>query len=343
MFMGGTLQLEIAEILEPLYRGGEEWEKLAQIYDVQLSRVTDTTERQSLLRRLAEICEQKLVDQVAAFGWWAQAVKEDPSSEQALDELVRLARATHQWDAYVATMSATASPDRSPKVRRDVLLRLAQTYETELGDLERAENALVTVLGENEKDPAALASLDRIYESQSMFENLAATLRQRISITDDTDELVALQMRLGRVHAEALDEAEPAIASYNAVLKHQSRSPEALEALERLYFRGEKWPELYGVYEKLVDVAKDESGMADCYARMAKIAAEALGQREKAVELWGRVIDVRPDDPAALGGLADLHEMASEWKELTEVLEKQVAATHDPDAKIPVYKRLGRI
>jgi tetratricopeptide (TPR) repeat protein len=343
MFMGGTLQLEIAEILEPLYRGGEEWEKLAQIYEVQLGRVSDTAERQSLLRRLAEICEQKLVDQVAAFGWWATAVKEDPSSEQALDELVRLARATHQWDAYVQTMSATASPDRSPKVRRDVLLRLAQTYETELGDLERAENALVTVLGENEKDPAALASLDRIYEAQSMFENLSATLRHRISITDDTDELVALHLRLGRVYAEALDEAEPAIASYNAVLEHQSRSPEALEALERLYFRGEKWPELYGVYEKLVDVAKDESGMADCYARMAKIATEALGQREKGVELWGRVIDVRPNDPDALGGLADLHEMASEWKELTEVLEKQVAATLEPEAKIPVYKRLGRI
>src|SRR5205814_2427635 len=45
----------------------------------------------------------------------------------------------------------------------------------------------------------------------------------------------------------------------------------------------------------------------------------------------------------ALSGLADLHEMAGEWKELTEVLEKQVVATPDPDAKIPIYKRLGRI
>jgi golgin subfamily B member 1 len=343
MFMGGTLQLEIAEVLEPLYRGGEEWEKLHSIYEVQLSRITDVAERQGLLRRLAEIAEQKLVDQVAAFGWWAQGVKEDPSSEQALEELVRLARATHQWDAYVQTMSATASPDRSPKVRRDVLLRLAATFETELGDLERAENALVSVLGEHDKDPAALASLDRIYEAQGMYENLAAALRQRIQITDETDQLVGLHLRLGRVYAEALEEVDPAIASYLTVLEHQSRSVEALEALERLYFRSERWPELYAIYEKLVDVAADESAMADCYARMAKIATEALGERDKAVELWGRVLDVRADDPAALGGLADLHELASEWKELTEVLEKQVTATPDPDAKIPIYKRLGRI
>ena len=150
---------------------------LYQIHEVQLSRVTDVGERGALLRRLAEIAEQKLVDQVAAFGWWAQAVKEDPSSEQALDELVRLARATHQWDAYVQTLSTTASPDRSPKVRRDVLLRLATTFESELGDLERAENALVQVLGEHDRDPVALASLDRIYEAQGMFENLSAALR----------------------------------------------------------------------------------------------------------------------------------------------------------------------
>ena len=111
MFMGGTMQLEIADVLEPLYRVGEEWEKLHQIYEVQLGRMVEVEQRQVLLRRLAEIAEQKLVDQVAAFDWWAQAVNEDPSSELALDELLRLARATHQWDAFVATMSEAASPD----------------------------------------------------------------------------------------------------------------------------------------------------------------------------------------------------------------------------------------
>jgi tetratricopeptide (TPR) repeat protein len=343
MFMGGTMQLEIAEVLEPLYRQGQEWEKLHQIYEVQLGRIEDLGERQSLLRRLAEIAEQKLVDQVAAFQWWAQAVQESPSSEHALDELLRLARATHQWDAYVTTMTRAASPEHDKRVRRDVLLRLAASFEGDLGDLERAEKALVLVLSESAKDPPALASLDRIYEAQGMYENLAAILRQRIEITDDTADLVSLHLRLGRVYAEALDDVDPAIASYLAVLEHESRSHEALEALERLYFRSERWQELYGVYEKLVDVTSDEGAMADCYARMAKIAADALGQRERAVELWGRVLDVRADDPVALAGLADLHEAVGEWRELTEVLEKQVAATPDPDAKIPIYKRLGRI
>ncbi len=343
MFMGGTMQIEIAEVLEPLYRAGEEWEKLHQIHEVQLGRVTDVGDRQALLRRLAEIAEHKLVDQVAAFGWWAEAVKEDPSSSQALDELLRLGRATHQWDAYVTTMSEAASADRPPAVRRDVLLRLGASFETDLGDLERAEKALLAVLNEHEKDLAALASLDRIYESQGMYENLAGVLRQRLATTDDSAELVAFNLRLGKVYAEALEERDLAIASYLAVLEHETQSREALEALERLYFRGERWSELYGVYEKIADITSDEMGLADCYARMAKLAADALDDRAKAVELWGKVVDIRGEDAIALSGLADLHEMAGEWTPLTEVLEKQVAATADIEAKIPIYKRLGRI
>ncbi len=343
MFMGGTMQLEIADVLEPLYRVGEEWEKLHQIYEVQLGRMVEVEQRQVLLRRLAEIAEQKLVDQVAAFDWWAKAVNEDPSSELALDELLRLVRATHQWDAFVATMSEAASPDRSPEVRRDVLLRLAASFEGDLGDLERAEQALVQVLQEHAKDAAALASLDRIYETQGMYDNLSSVLKQRIAITDSSDELVKLHLRLGRVYAEALEDVEGAIASYLAVLEHESRSPEALEALERLYFRAEHWPELYSVYEKLVDIAKDDAMLAECYSRMAKLASDALDDRQKAVELWGRVVDLRGKDTIALSGLADLHEAAGEWKELTEILEQQVAATEDVDAKIPIYKRLGRI
>jgi len=103
-------------------------------------------------------------------------------------------------------MLETAGPDRAPSVRRDVLLRLAASFENDLGNLERAEAALVQVLAEHDKDPSALASLDRIYENQRMYENLAGVLRQRISTTDDSEELTQLNLRLGRVYAEALEE-----------------------------------------------------------------------------------------------------------------------------------------
>src|SRR6185436_9874916 len=253
LLRAGQMQHEIAQVLEPLYRLGEEWERLVEIYQLELERMTDPEERQSLLRRVAEIAEGKLFDQVAAFEWWSKAVQENPASEQALDELLRLARVTHQWDGYVNTMLQAAQNAREPAVKRDVLLRLAGVFESDLGELQRAEEVLAQILEEQPQDGAALAFLDRIHDKQGNFEQLPEVLRRRIAITDDSKELVGLHLRLGKVLAEVLDDSPGAIASYNAVLEQESRSAEALEALEKLYFRNEGWEELYGVYEKMID------------------------------------------------------------------------------------------
>jgi tetratricopeptide (TPR) repeat protein len=343
LMTGGNMQREIAQVLEPLYRVGEEWEKLVRVYQVELASEAEPEERQRILRRLADITENKLVDQIAALDWWARAVIEAPSSEQALDEALRLARTTHQWETYVGTMAEAASKATDRIARKEVLMRLATVFESELSDLSRAEEVLAQVLNYDAEDADALAFLDRVYDKQGDFEKLAGILRRRIAITDDSIQLVALHLRLGKVLADVIDDPDAAIASYLAVLEHESRSPEALDALERLYFRAERWEELYGVYEKMLDIAPGDQALSDCYARMAKITSDVLGQRDKAVELWRRVLDLRGADPLALQALADLHEQAQEWRELTEVLDSQIRATEDPVARIPVYKRLGRV
>ena len=339
----GPLQAEVARVLEPLYRLGEEWDKLVVIYKLELQRISEPEERQNLLRRLADIAENRLFDQVQAFEWWARAVLESPGSEQAHDESLRLARVTHQWDGYVGTMIEAAQTSTDPALRRDVYLRLAAVFEVDLADLGRAEEVLNQVLSEQPDDAPALAFLDRIYDRQGTFDQLADVLRRRIRVTDDGRELSALHLRLGRVLADVLEDPEGAIASYQAVLEQDPRNVEALPALERLYFQAERWDDLYGVYEKLLDVAPGDEAMADCYARMARITSEYFEDRDKAVGLWRKVLDLRGADPRALGALADLHEQAGEWRELTEVLDNQIRATEDAPDRIPLYKRLGRI
>jgi golgin subfamily B member 1 len=343
LLKSGTLQQEIAQILEPLYRLGEEWEKLVEIYQLELEGVSDPDERQNLLRRLAEIAENRLFDQVQAFEWWARAVLESPSSEQALEEMLRLARVTHQWDGYVSAMFQAAQNAQEAAVRRDVFLRLASVFEVDLADLARAEEVLHQVLADEPQEAAALAFLDRIYDRQGTFDQLAEVLRRRIAVTDDATEIVNLHLRLGRVLADVLDDAQGAIASYQAVLEQDTRNAEALEALERLYFRAERWEELYGVYERMIDIAPGDEALSDCYARMARITSEVFDDRERAIDMWRKVLDLRGADPVGLTALADLHEQAGEWRELTEVLDSQIRATEEPAERIPLYKRLGRI
>jgi golgin subfamily B member 1 len=344
LFAEGVKQIEIAGILEPLYRMAEQWEKLVKIYEVQLDKLTGADERMQLIQKIAETHEQRLVDQPSAFVWWAQAVREAPKSELAIEEVERLAEACHTWEDLVGIYQQVLDErGDDAETQRHVLSRLAKVYESQLRDSARAEEAYLQVLSIDPTDSDALAALDRIYEAGGMWQELADILSRRIGVTTATDEIIELYFRLGRVQAEALDNSAEAVKAYNAVLDNDSRNRRALESLERVYFNNEQWQELFDTYSKMVDIAPGDDGMADCYARMAKIAQDGLGDREKAVDLWGRVIDLRGEDPIALGELANLHEKAEQWRELVDVVERTVRITHDPQEQIPLYQRLGRI
>ena len=346
LFAEGQRQLEIAEILEPLYRAAEQWERLVRIHEVHLQQTTEPATRLGLIERLAELTEHRLVDQIAAFHWWGMAVREQPESERAGDELERLARATHSWEELEKVYGDVLELAASDEVRRNALLKLGRVFEEELRDPDRAEQAYLGVLEITELDPDALRALDRLYTARGAFAELAAILRKRLAVEASTADVVALHFRLGALFEEALDEPEQSIESYQAILQEESRNARALEALERVYFKREQWADLYKIYEQMVDIAVGDEQMAECYARMAKIAGDTLDEQDKAIELWGRVTDLRGEDPTALEALADLYERSEMWRELVDVLDRHariVSADGNADAEIVVRKRMGRI
>src|SRR5207249_866823 len=156
----------------------------------------DPNERISLVQRIAELCEKRLVDQPQAFVWWGRAFREQPMSELAGEELERLAKATHSWEETVGIYLDVLGASQESLVQRTALLRAARIYDEEMRDRVRAEEAYLRVLGLDEKDREALKALDRIYDQASMFGELADTLRRRIQVTDETDEVVELYFRL---------------------------------------------------------------------------------------------------------------------------------------------------
>ena len=342
------MQHEVAQVLEPLYKAGEEWEKLQEVYKLELQRLTDPGERQNLLRRMADLAENKLFDQVQAFEWWSRgAVSEEPAARRqaAQDELLRLAR-VHPPVGRLRRHHARGGP-AAPATRPcagTCCMRLATVFEADLADLARAEEVLHQVLAEHPTDVAALAFLDRIYDRQGTFDQLAEVLRRRLAVTVDSQELVALHLRLGRVLADVLADPVGAIASYQAVLEQDTRNSEALEALERLYLRGERWKDLYAVYEKMLDVATTPATQADCYARMARLSSEAFEDRPKAVTLWRKVLDLRGADPVGAGG-AGRSARAGGRVARADRGHRQPDPGHRPipTDRIPLYKRLGRI
>ena len=136
------------------------------------------------------------------------------------------------------------------------------------------------------------------------------------------------------------------MASYLAVLEHESRSPEALDALERLYFRAERWEELWASTKRCSTSRRATRPCPTATRAWPGPPRTCSGSATSRSSCGGASSICAAQTPLALSALADLHEQAEEWRELTEVLDSQIRATEDPVARIPdvqaARSRVGR-
>lgn len=345
LFADGVSPLEIGEILEPLYRMSESWDKLITVQQVQLQHQEDADERIAMMHRIAEIAEDRAGDHQLAFEWMQRALLEAPAHEHTASEVERLAAMLDRWDQLASTYADVLEAATDPAVIREVGGRQARVYETELGNVELAVEAYLFILKSAPTDGDALENLDRIYTEQGAHEALAAVLKQRIAAAGDGDpEKVDLSYRLAQVLENELGRIDEAVTVYQGVLEGlDPEHQESIASLANIYTEKQDWPSLFAVFQKEREVVLGDTGRADVTAKMARVAADHLGDAEGAIQLWKDVLDLRGEDPEALNALGNLYASLERWAELVEILDREVTVAEDDEARIRIFADMARI
>ncbi|HTB73517.1 MAG TPA: hypothetical protein VK762_09755, partial [Polyangiaceae bacterium] len=345
LFSEGVKQAEVGEILEPLYRSMGEWEKIALVYEAQLALTQGQEDRLAAYYRLAELSEEKLLDSAKTLEVYIRSLKEFPLDEKSGEEAPRLAASVDGgWETLANAYADILGIHPDPEVQKAIGRRLARTFEDELGDVAKAEETYKYVLGIDGKDTEALANLDRIYLSSESWPELAQILEMRVQATADTLDLVDLYPRLGELYETRLNDIPNAIRAYRRIFDDLDKTHDgAIAALARIYEQQGAWRELDGVYQRELEASSGDSAEAEIRAKIAHLAADKLGQPEKAIETWKVVLDLRGEDPEALHALANLYEVASEWARLVDILEREFDIAAGDDDRVNILTRRARV
>ncbi len=345
LFTSGVKQGEIAEILEPLYEGKSEWEKLANVYEAQLASLKAGDERLAMYYRIAELCEDKLLDPDKAMDVYVRSIKEFPLDEKTGEEIERLANSVDGgWDKLGNAYADVLDVQSDPVVQKTVGKRHARVFEVELQQIDNAIATYRYVLGVDPQDEDALSNLDRIYEGLEQWPELAQVLEQRVRATQDTTELIELYTRLGQTYEDRLNQVDDAIRAYRVIFDTLEPTHEtAIAALGRLYELKGAWVELNAVHERDLGNAIGDAQEAEIRAKMAHLAAERLNDPLRAIETWKRVLELRGEDSEALGALANLYESQRMWVELCDVLERQFDIASEDDERVETRLRRARV
>ncbi|MCA1663897.1 MAG: hypothetical protein LC659_06475, partial [Myxococcales bacterium] len=225
-----------AGALARLYESAEDWRALIDVLHRQAEWADRADEKKELLFRIGRIEEELLVDPAAAIGTYREILDDDGRDLRALDALEKLHQAQGQWPELADILKRRLElVDPAYETRRDLMWRVAQLQERELGDAGEAIAGYHAILDERPDDLPSLDALARLYEAGNRPADLLEILELRLQLADKSGETAAatrMRLSIGGLLAD-FARHEEALEHYREVLDAEPRNASARAGVEK--------------------------------------------------------------------------------------------------------------
>jgi tetratricopeptide (TPR) repeat protein len=115
----------------------------------------------------------------------------------------------------------------------------------------------------------------------------------------------------------------------------------AMDSLERLYIRLERWEPLKDVYAKKADLAEDPEDKKQMLYVLGQVYDRELGDVAKAIDTYQAILDINIDELPAIQALYRLFGQAQRWYDLLQNLERQVELAESSFEAVGLKYRIG--
>jgi tetratricopeptide (TPR) repeat protein len=357
-----SLRHRTAEILVPVLRQTERWEKLVAVLELRLSAESEAMERTQTLWAIAEVLEGKLGKPAEAETVLLRALTERPEAEDLHAEIARLAEAGGSWERYADALSERAVTTFEPEVSRELYVRLGQVAEERLGDKKRAIAAYEKAVEQAGDQPELLAALDRLYVATKELDKVADILERRVGVEFDGELQAGLFHRLAEIQVEELGDSARALGSLRSAL---DRSPghagsvtllekladqpdlfeEAAEILENVYRSHGKTDKLASLYEKRVGFADGPEARSEMRQRLAQVLEQEARDPARGQAVLEQGLAETPEDATLLEEIERLATVTGGFGNAASALRAAIEQHRDgiaPELACALSLRLAR-
>ena len=314
------------------------WDALLWLYETLLQPLGGDPTSVPLRLRLAHwyLKREDPHDRATAhLGRAVQIAPEDPVVLEALADR-HGARGNASDEVAVLQRMVEASADEGH--RRQALRRLVDAHRK----AHRPEEAVAAwrrLLSIDPADDEAFGEVERAYTRAERWAELADVLEARSDL--ETDNGVALRVRVAELHDLRLDDPERAVRGYGRVLEVDPDNDTALRALVRLNEKLERPEALVGALQALELHTADEAERLDLLRRQADLHARA-GDLESAADRYRDMLGVDRRNAVALHALEHIYREREEWTPLAGVYERLIEHA-GPDERSGLQLALARL
>jgi tetratricopeptide (TPR) repeat protein len=357
-------RMRAATVLEEEYAETGDKAREAQAIRVRLEGEKDAGTRLGLYLKLALVEEKKLGAAGTAFEVILRALNEFPADLElwgrAAELAARAGRPTDLAEAYRLHLVANRGAEGHAlpeSVEIELCERAASLHDEQLGDPEGAMPYLERVLAVDPTNTRAFNRLKQILTSAERWGELEELYEKAAKGTTEEKDRIELLNEVALIAEEIIGDAGKAIGYYERILALDPVYVAALDALEKLYEREERWADLAALLERRLTMATDEEGLeiklalGRIYIGRLHQPANAIGHLEdvlsrresdaEAQKLVERLLEIGDLRLRAARILEHVYEARDEIRQLVRVLEIRREGAEDEEERRSLLRRIS--
>ncbi|MBX3230159.1 MAG: tetratricopeptide repeat protein [Labilithrix sp.] len=320
--------------------------KYEEVIEMLLAR-TESTREGEKARAFAEIGRlyaHELDDKEQAVVAFTQALCEDPTNEEYANEVERLCGTKQQtWTETLASIDETLRAQTLGQTDYLALLaRAARWYEQKLGRADMALSAWQTILAGNPADESAAEGMTRIYRQAQQWPELATILLARADVATSAPRARDFRAEAAEILETRLNDVSRARDLWSTIIADDPGHARATDGLARIAERTGDFQALAQILERRAD-ARRGIEKAEALARVAEVYEDHLNDLGEATRRYEAVFAIDPSNLNALKGLDRIFNRTGKYRELLDVLHRQIQVAATPRQKINLYERVAAL
>jgi len=349
------------QLLEHAYTTTKSYEKLADIYRIQIDRFAKQIDKVRRYRDLAAVYEEHIKDPDTAFLYMSSAFKLQPASTDIENKLVGYARSRGSFDElfeiYVDVLSHMEDRAERNALRR----RMVALYHDDIRDLDHSETIYRDMLDDEPDSTFALDRLQGLYRDTSNWDKLVDVLRTKVEQARDAERKVSLLYEIATVHREGRSAQASAMDTYEEILGLDARQWDAYRGIESLYREREDVQGVVAVLRRELARSEQVAERVEVRLRLAATLFGEVQENDAAVEELARVFDESPRDAGAMellqdildrwetassqaiGLMVDAHTAGQDWPALVALYQKLAARAAGTAERMQWFERIYEV
>jgi tetratricopeptide (TPR) repeat protein/tRNA A-37 threonylcarbamoyl transferase component Bud32 len=300
-------------------------------------------ERARLFTEIGRICTAELEDPDQGILAYAQALCDAPTRELA-DEIERLAgRKPQLWNDVLAAVTEGVKAESLSSTDKGHLLALAgRWYDQKLGRSDLGLLAYQQILTMDPASEEAYEGLTGIYRKAQQWPELVSVLVAHADASGSSPRARDFRAEAGELFEQKLNDPGRAKDLYTLVLAEDPGHAKASEGMARIAERLGDVRTLISILERRAESRRGRE-KADALLKLAEVHEDHVEDMAEAARRFEAVLAIDPYNLDAYKGLDRVFSRTSQYRELLESLERQVAIAATPRQKINLHERIAAL